>query len=151
MGRIAAQHALSDIYACAARPLSALAQVTLPFAAPALAQRDLFAVLDGALTIFADADCRLLGGHSMQGPELQVGFTVNGVADGQAALGKRGCGEGDVLLLGKALGTGVLFAAHMQQCADGRHIEAALASMQQSNAAAAAIARRCGARARAAA
>lgn len=147
MGRIAAQHALSDIYACAARPHSALAQVTLPFAAPRLARRDLAAVLDGALSVFADCDCRLLGGHSMQGPELQLGFTVNGVVDADTPLGKQGARAGDALLLSKPLGTGALFAAHMQLRADGRQIEGALELMQQSNAAAARIARHYAARA----
>lgn len=152
MGRIAAQHALSDLYASGAQPHSALAQVTLPFAAEPLLRRDLEAALDGALSIFAEANCRLLGGHSMQGPEMQLGFTVNGVLRGEPllpkpVLSKQGAQPGDVLLLSKALGSGALFAAHMQQRADGRHVQAALEAMQQSNREASLIARRYGARA----
>lgn len=147
MGRIAAQHALSDIYASGARPHSALAQLTLPFAVDEVLRRDLAQLLDGALTVLTKAGCALIGGHSMQGPEMQVGFTVNGVLDGHPPLRKRGAQVGDRLVLGKALGSGCLFAAHMQGRADGRHVEAALAAMQQGNGEAASIARRCDAHA----
>lgn len=132
MGRIAANHALSDLYASGARPLSALASITLPFASAAIQARDLRQLLGGALEEFARVGCPLTGGHSMQGPELAVGFVVNGqlVSGG---LGKQGLAVGDKLVLAKSLGTGTLFASHMQQQADGRHIEAAQAMMLQSN------------------
>ena len=138
MGQIAANHALSDLYACGARPVSALAAVTLPFASARLLQRDLFQLLAGALSTFAEADCILSGGHSMQGPELQLGFAVNGVAmrdaDGQPhLLGKTGAAAGDALVLTKPLGTGALFAAHMLQAVDGRDIDGALEMMKTSN------------------
>ena len=135
MGRIAANHALSDLYASGARPLSALAAVTLPFAGEGILRRELKQLLAGALHEFAQSNCRLAGGHSMQGPELSIGFAVNGVAmaaDGRL-LGKRGLTAGDRLILTKPLGTGVLFAAHMQLRADGRHISAAIDSMLVSN------------------
>jgi selenide,water dikinase len=142
MGRIAANHALSDLYASGARPLSALAAVTLPFAGEGILQRELKQLLAGALHEFAQANCLLAGGHSMQGPELNIGFAVNGTAmaaDGRL-LGKRGPAAGDKLILTKPLGTGVLFAAHMQLLADGRHIAAAIDSMLASNGAAAELA-----------
>lgn len=142
MGRIAASHALNDLYASGARPVSALAAVTLPFAAPDILQRELKQLLAGALQEFAAVDCALTGGHSMQGPELNVGFAVNGVAmagDGRL-LAKRGLAVGDKLILTKPLGTGVLFAAHMQLLADGRDIAAAIDSMLVSNAPAAELA-----------
>lgn len=142
MGRIAANHALSDLYACGARPISALAAITLPFAGTVMQQRELEQLLDGALHEFALVNCRLNGGHSMQGGELSVGFTVNGVAmspDG-TLMGHVGAQPGDHLVLTKALGTGALFAAHMQLVADGRDISAATASMLQSNRAAAELA-----------
>ena len=139
MGRLAANHALSDLYASGARPLSALAAITLPFAGPVILQRELKQLLAGALHQLASADCLLAGGHSMQGPELNIGFVVNGVAlaDDGRLLGKRGLAVGDKLILAKPLGTGVLFAAHMQLAADGRDIAAAIDSMLVSNAAAA--------------
>ncbi len=142
MGRIAANHALSDLYACGARPLSALAMVTLPFASQELLSRDLRQVLAGALATLSEADCPLQGGHSMQGPEMQLGFAVTGtpMRDKGAMLSKRGLRVGDQLILTKALGTGVLFAAHMQQQADGRDIRSAIDMMLRSNGPAAEIA-----------
>jgi selenide,water dikinase len=142
MGRIAALHALSDLYACGVRPTSAMAIVTLPYAGSALLERELYQLLAGALHEFAAADCQLIGGHSMQGSELAIGFVVNGVPmsrDGKL-LPKVGVKTGDQLLLTKALGTGTLFAAHMQLAADGRDISAAIASMLYSNGRAAELA-----------
>ncbi|WP_439106328.1 selenide, water dikinase SelD [Congregibacter sp.] len=142
MGRIAAQHALSDIYASGAQPHSAQALVTLPFAAPSLLRRDLQSVVQGALSVFEESACKLQGGHSMQGPELQLGFAVNGVlAPGSSVLAKRGAQAGNKLILTKALGSGAVFAAYMQGRMDGRYVEAALTGMEQSNAVAAAVAR----------
>ncbi|MEE4146438.1 MAG: selenide, water dikinase SelD [Halieaceae bacterium] len=142
MGRIAANHALSDLYASGARPVSALAAVSLPYAGPEVLQRELHQLLAGALHEMARVDCLLAGGHSMQGPELSIGFVVNGVAmaaDGRW-LRKRGLNPGDKLILTKPLGTGVLFAAHMQLLADGRDIAAAVESMLVSNGPAAELA-----------
>jgi selenide,water dikinase len=141
MGRIAAQHALSDLYASGAQPHSAQALITLPFAAPELQRRDLRLALAGALSVFQESGCRLVGGHSMQGPEFQMGFAVNGVLRDEPALAKHGARAGDLLVLTKALGSGALFAAHMQAAADGRDVDRALALLEQSNAAASGIAR----------
>ncbi|PLW84329.1 selenide, water dikinase SelD [Kineobactrum sediminis] len=135
MGRIAANHALSDLYASGARPLAALAAVTLPFASPALQQRELVQLLGGALAEFARVNCQLVGGHSLQGPELAIGFAVQGApldASGRL-LHKRGLRDDDLLLLTKPLGTGTLFAGLMQNRADGRDISAAIEMMLQSN------------------
>ena len=135
MGRIAANHALSDLYACGARPVSALASITVPFSGPAMQRRDLHQLLSGALTEFSGVDCVLTGGHSMQGPELNIGFAVNGVSmdAGGRLLAKRDTLVGDSLVLTKPLGTGVLLAAHMQLAVDGRHLAQAIETMLQSN------------------
>ena len=139
MGRIAALHALSDLYAMAAQPHSALCSLTLPYAGPAIQQRDLSQLLSGVLYELEAADCRLLGGHTLEGPELNLGLTVNGLDTGQLLL-KQGLAAGDQLVLCKALGTGALFAAQQQGVADGRWIEHALDSMLLSNRDAALIA-----------
>jgi selenide,water dikinase len=78
----------------------------------------------------------------MQGGELAIGFVINGQPmrpDGRL-LPKRGLAPGDRLLLTKPLGTGTLFAAHMQQRADGRAIRAAIDMMLVSNSSAAELA-----------
>ncbi len=142
MGRIAANHALSDLYASGARPESALASIALPFSVPDLLQRELKQLLAGALHEFSLVDCKLLGGHTMQGPELNVGFVVNGaaVSPERGFLAKRGLRLGDYLVMTKPLGTGTLFAGHMRGLADGRNIQSAIDMMLQSNAAAANVA-----------
>ncbi len=136
MGRIAALHALSDLHAMGAEPLSALAQVQLPYAARRMQRADLHALLAGACHELAGAGARLAGGHTLEGPELSVGFTVNGSLAGPA-LRKTGGAAGDRLILTKPLGTGVLFAAHRQGRARGDWLASALATMLQSNAGAA--------------
>ncbi len=135
MGRIAANHAMSDLFASGARPVSALASISLPFAGAALLERELEQLLAGSLHEFSAADCRLTGGHSLQGAEMTVGFTVNGVAIDETVglLPKRGLRVGDKLVLTRALGTGTLFAAHMRLLADGRHIAHAIRGMLRSN------------------
>jgi selenide, water dikinase len=142
MGRIAANHALSDLYACGATPRSALATVTLPFASQPVQYRELKQLLAGALHEFSAVNCQLCGGHTLQGPELSIGFVVNGSpgAGHQKLLTKNGLQVGDQLLLTKALGTGALFASHMQLKADGRHIRGAVEGMLQSNFSAAELA-----------
>lgn len=147
MGRIAALHALSDIYAMGARPHSCLAQITLPYAGVNLQYRDLELLMDGALHEMAAASCQLLGGHSLEGAELSIGFTVNGEVDAARLLAKTGVAAGDHLVLTKALGSGVLFAAHSRGDADGRWIDAALEGMLLGNARAAELAEQFGLRA----
>lgn len=135
MGRIAANHALSDLYACGVSPVSSLASVMLPYANAVMQERDLYQLLAGALYEFSRVDCQLRGGHSMQGHELGLGFVVNGVplSVEQGLLQKTGSVPGDQLILTKPVGSGVLFAAHMQLGADGRELECAVNTLLQSN------------------
>ena len=147
MGRVAALHALSDIHAMGARPHSCLAQITIPYASPQLQKRDLALLMHGALTEMERVDCQLIGGHSLEGPELAVGFTVNGELERERLLHKTAVKAGDRLVLTRPLGTGVLFAALMQGGADGRWIRSAVSSMLEGNAAAAEIAGQFGIRA----
>jgi selenide,water dikinase len=139
MGRVAMLHALSDLHAMGASPHSALASLTIPYSGPRLQQRDLQQLMSGAVEELGRAGCRLLGGHTLEGPELSIGFTVNGELD-DTLLEKQALRPADQLILCKPLGTGVLFAAQQQGRADGRWISGALETMLQSNAAAAEIA-----------
>ncbi len=129
-GEIAAVHALGDVWAMGARPHSALALAVVPAAAERLMEEDLFQMLAGARRVLDAAGAALIGGHSGEGPEAALGFSVNGLVEPAQALRKGGLAPGDRLVLTKPLGTGVIFAAAMRGAARGRWIAAALASMR---------------------
>lgn len=133
LGEIAANHALSDLFAMNAEAHSALAIVTLPYAAEALVERDLLQVMSGALKVLNANRCELIGGHTSEGAEMSVGFSVNGIAKPADITRKNIPRPGDLLVLTQALGTGVLFAAHSQLYSDGDWISEAIAAMLQSN------------------
>jgi len=141
-GEVAAVHALGDVWAMGARPHSALALAVVPAAAERLMEEDLFQMLSGARGVLDRAGCALIGGHSGEGPEAALGFSVNGLVVATQALRKGGLRPGDKLVLTKKLGTGVIFAAAMRGMARGGWIAEALASMRlpSSKAAAALVA-----------
>lgn len=132
-GQVAANHALSDIFAMGAEAQSALAIVTVPYGIESKVETTLREMMGGALEVLNDAGATLVGGHTSEGPELALGFTVNGLADVESIIHKGGMKAGDLLIVTKALGTGTLFAADMQYKAKGRWIEGAVKSMLQSN------------------
>ncbi|MDE0335480.1 MAG: selenide, water dikinase SelD [Defluviicoccus sp.] len=146
-GRIAANHALGDIYAMGAEPRTALAIVTVPHGPEEKIGTEIADMMQGVNEVLADAGAALVGGHTGEGAERALGLAVTGRADPARVLRKAGMRPGDRLILTKALGTGTLFAADMRCKAKGRWIEGAIASMLQSNRAAAEILIHHGARA----
>ncbi|MFQ5948994.1 MAG: selenide, water dikinase SelD, partial [Acidimicrobiia bacterium] len=105
-GRITAANALSDVYAMGGRPLTALQMVgwpreELPF--------DLLdEVLEGGAAVLEEAGCVLVGGHSVDDPEPKYGFAVTGLVHPDRVVTTAGARPGDVLVLTKPLGTGVI-------------------------------------------
>jgi selenide, water dikinase len=93
----------------------------------------------GANEMLRAAGCALVGGHTSEGAELALGFSVNGLVARERFLRKGGLMPGDALILTKPLGTGTLLAADMRGKAKARWVMAAIAHMTQSNAAAAKI------------
>jgi selenide,water dikinase len=142
VGRVAAVNAASDIWAKGGRARHALAHVNVPEEDPALAEETLFQVLSGVRAALDPVGISLVGGHTTQGEALLVGLTVSGDLERESVpLALDGARPGDVLLLTKPLGTGVLLAADMQGRAAGRWLSRCIESMVRPNRAAAALAR----------
>ncbi len=146
-GKVAANHALGDIFAMGAEPQSATAVATVPPGLESKVEEVLLHMMTGAVEVLNAAGCALVGGHTGEGRELALGFAINGLIDDglTGVMRKGGMLPGDVLVLTKPFGTGTLFAAHARMAARGRWIQAALASMVVSNQQAAAILHSCGA------
>lgn len=132
-GQVAANHALSDCYAMGAAPAAALAIVVLPFAAESKVESDLYQLMAGAVEVLARAGCSLVGGHTCEGAELALGFSIYGTAMPEQLMQRGGMAPGQALVLTKALGTGVLMAAAMRGQPVGRHLQAAIDGMILSN------------------
>ena len=134
-GKVAANHALGDIFAMGGQAQSATAIATVPPGLEAKVEDLLLQMMTGAVEVLNEADCALVGGHTGEGRELALGFAINGLIDESmdSVMRKGGMKPGDVLLLTKPIGTGTLFAARNSLRAKGRWIDAALQSMMVSN------------------
>ncbi len=138
-GRITATHALGDLYAMGAEPRSALAVVTIPHGVEEKMETLLFDLLAGALTVLNDAGVALTGGHTSEGAEVTLGFSVSGTIRRDRMLRKGGAQPGDRFIITKPVGTGTLLAADMRGKAKARWVSGAIRAMMQSNRAAAGI------------
>jgi len=130
-GRIATRHALNDLFAVNATPHSLLLAAGLPFAGRIAQTRELKLLLQGVLSVCLQEGVHLLGGHSAESAELTLTLTVNGLP-GNCRFHKRTLRPGDVLVLGKPLGSGIVLAAHMQGLCPGPVLIQALATMDSS-------------------
>jgi selenide,water dikinase len=131
-GRIAANHALGDIYAMGGVPEAAMAIATLPPARPEIVEHDLFHMLKGGIAVLEAAGAALIGGHSAEGAEMALGFAVTGRPLAGRLLRKGGLEPGQRLILTKPLGTGVILAGAARGLAPARSVAGAVAAMVQS-------------------
>lgn len=136
--RIAAIHALGDIWSMGATPQAALVSLTLPRQSRALQARAMEEAMAGAREVFEAVGAEIVGGHSTMGAETVLGFSLTGLLDG-LAIGQDGARDGDVLILTRSIGTGTLLAAEMRGLADGRDVAAMLAEMARLQGDAAAV------------
>ena len=132
-GRITANHCLSDLYAMGAEPCSALAIVTIPHGLESKMEILLEDLLSGAVTVLNEGGAALVGGHTSEGAEVQLGLSVSGSIDPDRILRKGGLRAGDRLVLTKPIGTGTLLAADMRGKAKARWVDGAIRAMLQSN------------------
>jgi selenide,water dikinase len=107
-------NAVSDLYAMNARPFSALAIATLPVARGPVQEAQLYELLSGALHSLRRLGVVLTGGHTTEGTELALGFSVTGFAEEGRLFQKGNLRPGDRLILSKPLGSGALLAAWMR-------------------------------------
>jgi selenide,water dikinase len=137
-GAIAAANALSDVYAMGGRPLTALSIAAFP-------EREFpvewaQAIVRGGSEALAQAGCALIGGHSVRDPEIKFGYAVTGLVDPARMLTNAAGQPGQVLVLTKPLGTGVIATALKAGKAPEDSVAASTASMMRLNAEAAAAA-----------
>jgi len=132
-GRIAANHALGDIYAMGIDAHSALVIANVVFASEDKQRQDLYQLLCGVAETLRGDGVLLAGGHSGEASQMSCGLSVNGFARPGEALLKSGMRPGEVLILTRGLGSGVIFAAEMRARARAAWVDAALEQMLKSN------------------
>jgi selenide, water dikinase len=138
-GRIAAANALSDIYAMGGEPLSALAVCAFPQGT--LPLEVLRATLAGGLDVLRAEGVVPMGGHTVKGPEFTYGLAVTGTVHPDKVLTNSGARVGDILVLTKPIGTGVLATALKRGLLDGAGERALVMAMATTNRLAAAACR----------
>ena len=144
-GQIAAANALSDIYAMGATPRTALNFLAIP--PEDFDLDDAQAILRGGHQKLAEAGVALLGGHTVEDPELKYGLAVTGTVHPDRMLSNAGARPGDGLVVTKPLGTGLIATAVKADLAAPGHAAEAADSMTRLNAAASRAALACGAHA----
>jgi selenide,water dikinase len=130
-GQIAAANALSDVYAMGGLPRTALAITALPKnGPPAAVIREVFR---GGSDTLRRAGVALLGGHTVTDPEIKFGYSVTGEVDPDRILTNASARPGDILVLTKALGTGIVVRARKYGQAGDDLLEQAVQSMRELN------------------
>ncbi len=137
-GRIAAANALSDVYAMGGTPLTALQLLSWP--RDVLPWSTAADVIDGAVEVLTQANCTLVGGHSIDDSDPKFGFAITGTVHPDRMITNNAARPGDRLVLTKALGTGVISTAIKEGEVPSSSESAAIASMRRLNASASAAA-----------
>jgi selenide,water dikinase len=130
-GQIAAANAVSDIYAMGGRPLTALAIAAFP--KEGLEPGTIRDIFRGGFDKLREAGVALLGGHTVQDPEIKFGYAVTGAIDPARILSNAGAQPGDVLFLTKPLGTGIVGTAIKFDRVSASLADQAVASMRTLN------------------
>ena len=130
-GRICAANCLSDVYAMGGVPRTALS--ILGFPAETLDPQIMYHMMTGAMEVLADAGVALIGGHSIKDEEIKLGFAITGTVESFPAVGNDDARVGDVLVLTKPLGVGVLNFARQIGRAHREGLAAAERSMATLN------------------
>lgn len=130
-GQIAATNSLSDIYAMGGRPVTAMNVLGVP--ADILSLEVIHEILAGGADKVKEAECALAGGHSIKNPEPIYGLSVTGLVNPSRMITNAGAEEGDILLLTKPLGTGILTTGIKRGLVSGGIVDVAVALMSRLN------------------
>ncbi len=125
-GGIAAANALSDVYAMGGYPVTALSLVVFPSKGEI---EVLEAILNGGAAKIHEADCVILGGHSVSEDEIKFGYAVTGLIHPQRIWTNKGAQPGDLLVFTKCIGTGVIATALKKGTARESHVETSIEQM----------------------
>jgi len=125
-GAIAAANALSDVWAMGGRPLTALSVLAWPAASDAAVLEQ---ILRGGSDKMREAGCAILGGHSVNDPEIKFGYAVTGIVHPDRIWKNSTALAGDVLMFTKRIGTGVITTGIKRGIASDAHTAAAIESM----------------------
>jgi len=125
-GAIAAVNALSDVYAMGGQPISALSILAYPANGDL---EDLEAILKGGAEKMREADCAIVGGHSVADEEVKFGYAVTGTVHPARVKANAGARAGDALVFTKRLGTGVISTALKRGMARDADVAASITSM----------------------
>lgn len=138
-GQISAANSLSDVYAMGGTPISSLTIVGFP--RTGLDFGILESILSGGMSKMMEAGCTVVGGHSIGDEEIKFGYAVTGLIDPGKVIRNMGAKQGDVLVLTKPLGTGVIGTAVKREAVEDSVVQAAIRWMIQLNRHASEIAR----------
>ncbi len=130
-GQIAATNSLSDVYAMGGRPITAMNVVGMPV--EVVSNEVINEILKGGAEKVKEAKCALAGGHSIKNPEPIYGLSVTGMVDPRQMITNAGAKPGDVLVLTKPLGTGILTTGIKRGLASAKAVETGVALMSTLN------------------
>jgi selenide,water dikinase len=130
-GQIAAANSLSDVYAMGGKPLTAMNVIGFPRLSLDLSV--LTEILRGGLDKIHEAGAVLMGGHTVEDAELKYGLSVTGTVHPQKILTNKAARAGDVLVLTKPIGTGIISTAHKAEMVKSEFLQGAVDSMAQLN------------------
>ena len=130
-GQIAAANAISDVYAMGGRPLTCLNLICFPM--NKLAPEILHQIVAGALNKITEAGAVLAGGHTVEDDEPKFGLAVTGIVHPEKYWSNKGAQSGDVLILTKPIGSGVLFNANIKKWVSPQAMDECIATLTSLN------------------
>lgn len=130
-GQVAAANSLSDVYAMGGRPISALSVIAFPIST--VHEQVMHDILHGGIDKMAEAGVPVIGGHSVKNDEIKAGFAVTGLIDPNDIITNAGVEPGDVLVLTKPIGMGIVGSAARTDRASAEAVAATVDAMTTLN------------------